>query len=167
MQVLPAPDRITIVAMPVSPHSTCPLCGGVSGRVHSYYTRSLDDLPWQGRAVVVQVRARRFRCATAGCPRRIFAERLPEVAHPWARRTARLGDVQRHIGIALGGRPGARLALRLGMPASGDTLLRLVERASTPVARTPRVLGVDDWAWRRGQRGVIATGPDLRFRGLE
>ncbi len=80
VQVLPMPDRVTIVIVPMPSQSACPLCGGLSGQVHSHYTRSLADLPWQGRAVGVQVRARRFRCATAGCPRQIFTERLSEVA---------------------------------------------------------------------------------------
>ena len=152
MQVLPAPDRITILTAPKPFSSACPLCGAVSRRVHSRYTRTLADLPWQGRAVTVQVRARRFRCATAGCLRQVFAERLPGVAPSWARRTARLGDIQRHIGFALGGEPGSRLAARLSMPVSGDTLLRLVQATEREPPPSPRVVGIDDWAWRRGQR---------------
>ncbi len=85
-------------------------------------------------------------------PIRAFAERLPGVAPSWARRTARLGDIQRHIGLALGGEPGSRLAARLSMPASGDTLLRLVRAAELERHPPPRVVGIDDWAWRRGQR---------------
>jgi len=150
MQILPAPDRITILTAPKPSGSACPLCGAVSSRVHSHYTRTLADLPWQGRAVTVQVRARRFRCGRAGCPRQVFAERLPDVAPSWARRTARLGGIQRHIGLALGGEPGARLAARLAMPVSGDTLLRLVRAAELPSQPPPRVVGIDEWAWRRG-----------------
>ena len=152
VQVLPAPDRITILTAPKPSSSACPLCGGVSSRVHSHYNRTLADLPWQGRAVTVQVRARRFRCATAGCLRQVFAERLPGVAQSWARRTARLGNIQRHIGFALGGEPGSRLAARLSMPVSGDTLLRLVQATEREPPPSPRVVGIDDWAWRRGQR---------------
>lgn len=151
MQVLPESDRVIIVTRPGTAEARCPACDGRTGRIHSHYTRRLADLPWQGRRVEVRVRARRFRCGTEGCPRRIFAERLPEVAGPWARRTARLGDLQRGIGLALGGLPGARLAERLAMPASGDTLLRLIGSSPPPASRTPRVLGIDDWAWRRGQ----------------
>jgi transposase len=150
-QVLPEPNRIVVVTAPKPSNAACPLCGGPSGRVHSRYVRNLADLPWQGRRVVVRVQARRFRCAGPACRRRIFAERLPEVTQPWARRTDRLSSIQRQIGLALGGLPGVRLALRLAMPVSSSTLLRLVGRTPTPTARTPRVLGVDDWAWRRGQ----------------
>ncbi len=163
MQVLPAPDRVTIVTAPAPSQSACPLCGGLSGRVHSHYTRTLADLPWQGRVAAVQVRARRFRCASTGCPRRIFTERLPEVACPRARRTVRLGDAQRHIGLALGGAPGSRLAGRLAMPVSGDTLLRMVRTGGLAPSPPPRIIGVDDWAWRRGHRcGTIICDLERR-----
>jgi transposase len=98
------------------------------------------------------VRVRRLRCANPACPRAIFAERLPEVAAPKARRTVRLSEAQTSVGLALGGEPGSRLAARLAMPVSGDTLLRLVRAAGAAPRTPPRVLGVDDWAWRRGQR---------------
>ena len=152
VQALPTPGGITVVTAPKPSGSACPLCGAVSSRVHSHYTRTLADLPWQGCIVTILVRARRFRCGRAGCSRQVFAERLPEVMRPRARRTARLGDVQRHVGLALGGEPGSRLAARLAMPVSGDTLLRLVRASELVPHPPPRVVGVDEWAWRRGLR---------------
>jgi transposase len=116
----------------------------------------LADLPWQGRPVTLQLQARRFRCLNQACPRRTFTERLPDVARPAARRTDRLGGLQRHIGLALGGEAGTRLSERLAMPTSADTLLRLVCKplpgSGSDPRPIPRVLAVDDWAWRRGQR---------------
>jgi transposase len=131
----------------------CPGCGHPSLRRHSSYPRRLADLPWQGRRVQVEVQVRRLRCGRPGCAQRIFAERLPAAAGPHAQRTARVSSLQYHIGLALGGKAGARLADRVGTPVSGATLLRLVRRGA-PAARdtAPRVLGVDDWAWKRGQR---------------
>src|SRR3954468_18990499 len=115
-QVLPGPDRVVILCRPKSVTSLCPFCGAASARVHSHYQRTLADLPWQGHIVALRVQARRFRCTTHECQRRIFAERLPEVAVPRARRTGRLAEIQRHIGLALGGEAGSRLARRLTMP---------------------------------------------------
>jgi len=152
LQVLPAPDHITIITVPKPAQGTCPLCGSLSGRVHSRYTRTLADLPWQGSRATIRVRARRFRCAKANCPRRIFTEQLPDVARPRARRTVRLADIQRHIGFAMGGEPGSRLTKRLAMPVSGDTLLRLIRAAEMERHPSPRVVGIDDWSWRRGLR---------------
>lgn len=86
------------------------------------------------------------------CERRIFTERLPQTVQPKARRTIRLGDSQRAIGFAAGGAAGSRLAGRLAMPVSGETLLRMITAAEFEPAKAPRVVGIDDWAWRKGQR---------------
>jgi transposase len=104
--------------------------------------------------VTLHVLVRRFRCLDPACPRRTFAERLTDVAAAAARRTDRLGTVQRHLALAMGGEAAARLTRRLAMIASPDTLLRMIGAAAPdiPARPTPRVLGVDDWAWRRGHR---------------
>uniref|UniRef100_UPI0038D118A6 ISL3 family transposase n=1 Tax=Lichenicola cladoniae TaxID=1484109 RepID=UPI0038D118A6 len=163
LQVIPGPDLVTIITAPKSVQSPCPLCCIQSGQIHSRYRRTLADLPWQGRTVVVELHARRFRCVTTDCPRRIFTERLPNVVCPSARRTARLESIQRHIGFALGGEAGARLAGRLAMPISGDTLLRLIRATYLEQQPSPRVVGIDDWAWRRGKRyGTIICDLERR-----
>lgn len=101
-----------------------------------------------------RIEARRLRCRNPECQRQTFAERSAEGAAAAARRTLRLADLQRHLGFALGGEAGARLAARLAIPISADTLLRLARRQTPPPEPSPppRVLGVDDWAWRRGHR---------------
>jgi len=151
-QVLPSPDHIAIVTSPRQTSAPCPDCGVVSERLHSRYRRLLSDLPWQGRPVALHVHARRFRCLNPACSRQTFAERLSGTAPAAARRTERLGDLQGHLGLALGGEAGMRLAERLAMPTSADTLLRLVRKVGSGAEPppTPRVLAVDDWAWRRG-----------------
>jgi len=99
----------------------------------------------------VQLTVRKFFCKIASCVRRIFAERLPELVAPYARRSARLSLVIRLVGLALGGQGGARLTNRLGMAVSPSTLLRHIRRAPISPTATPRVLGVDDFAFRKGR----------------
>ena len=118
---------------------------------NSRYKRALDDLPLHGIPVRLHLRVRRFFCDNRACVHRIFTERLPGVIAPYGRRTIGLATALEHIAFACGGQGGARLASKLGMPASADTLLRLIRRADRVEVFTPRVLGVDDWALRRGQ----------------
>src|SRR4051794_8566619 len=127
----------------------CPLCGKRSKRVHSRYERTLADLPWGAYAVTVRLRVRRLFCRDTRCERRIFTERLPGIALPWARRTRRLDARLTALGLALGGSAGMRLGAKLGLAASRNTLLRRVRQASIPPAVTPSALGVDDWALRK------------------
>src|SRR5437016_1550006 len=144
-------ETICLVVISTQPHAACPVCGHPSHRPHSRYSRTLADLPWQGVPVRLRLRARRFFCDRRDCPRTIFTERLPALVRPYSRRTLRLAEALHRLAAALGGEPGARLAIGLGMPVSADTLRRHVEQRVLPVA-TPRVLGVDDFAFRRGHR---------------
>jgi transposase len=141
---------LVITAKAVAAEAFCPACGHASVRVHGRRWRRFQDLPWQGRAVTWRVRVRRFRCGH--CPGRTFAEGVPGLIGTKTRRTERLAEAQTDIGMALGGAAGARLSRRLAMPVSGDTVLRLIRRRLLPPCPAPRVVGIDDWAWRRGRR---------------
>jgi len=104
------------------------------------------------------------RPALPACRRRIFTERLDRnIAAPFARRTARLEGIVHHIGLALGGRPGQSLAQRLVLPVSKDTLLRIVRRHAVRPSAPLQVVGIDDWAWKRGQRcGTVVCDLERR-----
>jgi len=141
---------IILVARTASCVARCPVCGERSGRVHSRYTRTLADLPWQGVPATVRLHARRFFCAQRACGRAIFAERLPELVEHYARRTRRLESWFTHVSFALGAEAGARLLKDLGVVVSGDTLLSHIRSARLQDHGTPRVLSVDDFAFRRG-----------------
>lgn len=143
---------VIISARSISALSNCPTCGQSSGRIHSHYLRRLADLPCQDQVAEIRLRARRFRCVDKRCTTRIFTERFPGSVSKKARRTDRLCTVQTAIGFTAGGEPGGRLSQKLAMPVSGDTLLRMVRSSVHEPFPAPRVVGIDDWAWRKGQR---------------
>ena len=160
---LGGPNLLHIAARSIRPGGRCPDCGRASHAVHSRYRRQPADLPSLGRRVRVGLRARRFYCRNAKCARRTFAERLPELIAPHARRTGRLAEAQSQVGAALGGEAGARLLQRLAMPASADTVLRSVRHMPLPEPEPPRVVAVDDWAKRRGRTyGTIVVDLERR-----
>ena len=157
------PDLLHVDARGTRPGGRCPDCGRASRAVHSRYRRHPADLPSTGRRVHVGIRARRFYCRNTKCARRTFAERLPELVAPHARRTTRLAEAQGQVGAALGGEAAARLLNHLAMPASPDTVLRLVRGLPLPVPEPPRVVAVDDWALRKGRTcGTIVVDLERR-----
>jgi transposase len=131
--------------------TACPGCGTVPARVHSRYARTLADAAAGGRPVAIVLTVRRFFCTAPGCPRKTFAEQVDGLTTPYARKTPLLATMLERIAVALAGRAGSRLAAGLGLPASRQVMLRLIMAAPDPQAASPRVLGVDDFAIRRGQ----------------
>jgi transposase len=135
----------------VTSQACCPTCGVVSERVHSRYTRHPRDLAWAALSVRWHFLVRRFRCRNPVCPRQLFAERLPEVLPPSARRTARLTQALRDLAVTAGGNAGSRLSAKLAVASSPSTLLRILRATRLPEPTAPKVVGLDEWAWRKGR----------------
>lgn len=164
-EILQHVDGIVMSVSVSAGMAACPLCGTSSSRIHSRYTRTLRDLPWQGTRVRLRLCSRRFFCPRQDCSRSIFTERLPSVTQRYSRRTERLTKSVEFISYALGGEAGFRLAQHLGFECSADMLLRLIKSAQArakPVEKV-RVVGIDDWAWRKRQRyGTILVDLEKR-----
>jgi transposase len=150
-QVLSHDDAVEFTARTPDIPATCPSCGGSTSRVHSRYQRQLADTAIGGRRVLINLRVRRLICTAVGCPRRTFAEQIPGLTYRYGRRTMPLRHLLEAVALALAGRAGTRMARTLQAPVSRMTLLRLVRALPDPAASTPQVLGVDDFALRRGR----------------
>jgi len=149
LYVEPEGNVITMVVRTTASEAKCSLCEKTSTKVHSRYTRLLADLPWMGCAVRLKLHLRRFFCENPDCQRQIFAERLPSMVAPYARRTLRLHELLTLIGFAVGGEAGRKLVEGMKLSTSPDTLLRLIHTAQEASHATPRVLGVDDFGATR------------------
>ena len=129
----------------------CPKCQETSQRIHSYYQRRIADLPWAGCPVLLVLQVRRFLCRNSLCKRHIFCERLaPEVA-AYARRTTRLHKQVRVLALGMGGEQTARVLPVLGMRGSPATLLHYIRTLPVRTDVKVRIVGLDDWAKRKGQ----------------
>lgn len=157
------PGALTVLAQARHDHARCPTCRTLSTSVHSRYHRRPTDLPVSGNAVRLQLAVRRFYCRDPACPRHTFAERFPHLLARHAQRTRRLVQAQARTGLALGGQPAARLLAHLAMPTSATTLLRTIRSMPLPAVDRPQVVGVDDWARRKGRTyGTIVVDLERR-----
>ena len=166
-------DGRWVVSGEASAACACPDCQQPSRVRHGRYSRDLQDLPAQGQPVVIRVSVQRWRWRNALCRRQTFGSRMPEAAGFAARRTRRVTDVAGCLGHAVGGRPAQRLTARLGLTTSRDTILRALKRAQGSAPGALRVVGIDDWSWRKGstygtlimdleRRQVVDLLPDRR-----
>src|SRR5712691_3496616 len=160
------------------PRMPCPECHQLSARIHSCYQRMVADLPCAGRDVILALTLRKFVCGTSTCPRKIFTERLPELVESYARMTSRLIALLQAIALVAGGQKGTRLADRFAIATTPSTLLRHLMQLPAPKPRAVRVLGVDDFAWKKRftygtilvdleRRKIIDVLPDRESKTVE
>jgi transposase len=135
-----------------TPSSCCPLCSESSSHIHSYYHRTLKDAPCVGRQLQLELSVRKFLCRNPDCSRKVFTERIPALAEPWARMTTRLKEQITALGLSTSGKAGVRLGDRLGIETSRNTILRRIMAVSDDARASVVYLGIDDFAFRRGYR---------------
>jgi transposase len=162
-QIQMTPQGLLIEVIATAETACCPLCGEPSSSVHCHYQRTLRDVPCAGRPVQLRLTVRKFSCRNAYCSRKVFAERLPALVEPFARMTLRYGQQITSIGLATCGKGGARLAARLGIRTTRQTILRRIMALPDPPVESILFLGLDDFAFLRGRRyGTLFVNLETR-----
>lgn len=132
--------------------SICPVCNKRSSKIHSRYSRTLLDLPISGHLSKVKLKARKYFCDNRECPRKVFTERFDYEIKPYYRRMIRSNDLLLRMALELGGNTGSAISRYIGVPVSPSTILRVIKRLDIqPKAITSGVIGVDDWAFKKGK----------------
>ena len=162
-RVITSAHELLVQIISSSPKACCPLCGAQAWRIHSRYTRQVADLPCVGRHVTLLLTVRKFFCPNPACPRKIFAEQFLDLVPSYARLTTRLREALIALGLATCGEVASPLAPQLGMQVAPTTLLRRVRAIPLAPVGKVRVLGVDEFAWKKGQTyGTILVDLELR-----
>ncbi len=161
--LLPALDEFNLDKLDIKAHlinitltssrsiALCPLCSDPSRQIHSRYQRQVQDLPWNAMPILLLLNLKRFFCINQNCKRKIFVERLHPAITAYARRTSRLLQKLTELAFELGGQAGTSICEKLGMSTSASSLLRYINRTPLPSEGFIKMVGVDDWAIRKGQ----------------
>jgi transposase len=156
-------NGISVEVVATTPTSCCPLCSEPPSSIHCHYRRTLRDVPCAGRRVQLILTVRKFSCRNPYCSRKVFAECLPTFVEPWARATIRFYQQITSIGLATCGKGGTRLAARLGIQTTRQTILRRIMALPDSSPRVILFLGIDDFSFRRGCRfGSILVNLESR-----
>jgi len=142
-------NTIRLYATIKSRRSMCPVCGKYSNRIHDYYIRTISDLPVFQNRTVIHLKTRKFKCGNARCDRRVFSEQTPAILR-YSRRTNRASRILDSFAIELTGRLGSIMYKKLSISVSSSTITRIAHSQPLSEIKQPKVLGVDDWAYRKG-----------------
>jgi transposase len=154
---------LVIEVVATHPSSCCPLCSEMSSSIHSHYRRVLRDAPCVGRRIQLLLTVRKFYCRNLYCSKKVFTERLPAFVEPWARTTIRHRQQITSIGLATCGKGGTRLAARLGIQSSRQTILRRIMDLPDLSTGSILYLGIDDFC---ATRSYICSCKDSRKEDL-
>src|SRR5712692_7149588 len=144
-------DQTVVVHLQaISSTPPCPRCGIPGSRVHSRYQRSIADVAFGGRRLMLKLLVRKWICSQASCSQRIFAERFPGLVRRYARMTDRLSEVLQAVGVTTNGADAARILSALGMPTSAKTVIRHVVHLPLPNEGSVYEVGIDEWACKKG-----------------
>lgn len=158
LQISVDETAITLECERTTSTASCPMCQSTARHIHSRYRRVVRDRPINGKAVMLLLHVRKFYCQEPMCPRRVFAERLPQLTVPHGQSSTGLRSLLYALVDESGGAGGARIAAEMGLQTTSRTLLRVLHAQPIAEPEPPRMIGLDDWAWKKRSRyGAIVV----------
>jgi transposase len=150
-QVVKTSGKVQLKAVSTSMSAVCPYCHTLSEKRHSIYIRKPQALPCSITPVQLILSVQRYFCRNSACSHTTFAERIPDTAYFYSRKTIHLEALLKIFAFEMNAETVARICKRLKVQVSPDSVLRSIRKTNTPSVSQVRVLGVDDWAIRKGQ----------------
>lgn len=129
--------------------ASCPTCHNTSRKKHSSYLRTLQDFPSVNQVITVKFRTQKWFCENTQCSQRIFCERF-EWLRSSARRTIQAEELLRKFAFSMNCLIASKVSSAAGLTVSHDTLRRLIYQTEQPQTKVSSVIGIDDFAWRKG-----------------
>ena len=142
-------STIWINASVKTKRSRCPNCETFSMKIHDHYIRAISDLPVFQYRTMILLKTRKFKCVNTRCKRKVFSEQIPVILR-YSRRTNRVLRILEAFAIELTGKLGSIMSKQLLISVSCSSITRIAHSQPLPKIKQPRVLGVDDWAYRKG-----------------
>ncbi len=143
--------------------AACPRCATAGSRVHSRDPRTIADVAFGGRSRALKLLVRKWICPEASCSQHIFASRFPEVVQCYARMTDRLIKALQSTGVITNGADATQIASSFSVPTTAKTIIRRVLHLPLPSEGSVQKVGIDEWAWKKGQHyGTILVDREKR-----
>lgn len=146
-------DKVFITAKSLTRTQCCPYCGASTSKYHSTYERTLQDLPVLGKKTVIKLKAHKYYCMNDECITKQFCETVDDFCSCQRRMTTRLEDFIAILAVNSSCEGAARICKYMGITTNGDSIIRLLllKCDKLPEFKAGFAIGVDDWAYKKGQ----------------
>lgn len=122
-------DTIYVYCSTSTSDKCCPYCKCASNKVHSKYTKKLQDLPIQNYKVILYVNAKKYFCVNPDCKKKTFAEQL-NFTKPSATRTIRLDEYISTIAKSNSSLDTRKILNNVKVTISKSSIIRILKKKS-------------------------------------
>jgi transposase len=105
----------------------CPFCNTESNNPHSFYKRSFQDLPIQGKKVTIQLENRKMYCNNTDCKYTTFAERFDFICNK-AKKSDRLKGEILNVSLNCSSVAASHLLKKIAIDVGKSTICNMIKK---------------------------------------